>query len=345
MNLIQSGVPARYMALLFDHLERSGTSCGGLLDAAQQRNLNEPQARLAPTQLDALLRALANHTGRGDLAFELGRQIKLNSHDVLGYAMLSSQSTDHALRLVSRYFKLMTPTFTMQYQRCAGHAETRYLPVSAMSEASRWFQLEVLAVSYVVQVAALTQGRLGQCEIHLPMPEPAHAQRYRELGQVQVQFGTPSELGLRIVTDAQQFDRPLPMSDPRTQQQAEASCKVLLQEMQASNSWSDWVAMMLREAEDHQPTLEQLARIRNISARTLDRHLSREAVSFRDLAAAVRNTRALQMLDDGVASISQVAYRLGYTDQANFSRWFKRSNGISPSSYLGQRHKHPSFTP
>ncbi|WP_415872818.1 helix-turn-helix domain-containing protein [Burkholderia ubonensis] len=36
---------------------------------------------------------------------------------------------------------------------------------------------------------------------------------------------------------------------------------------------------------------------------------------------------------EGTLPIAQIAYRLGFTDVANFSRAFRRTHGISPSDY------------
>lgn len=91
--------------------------------------------------------------------------------------------------------------------------------------------------------------------------------------------------------------------------------------------------LMLREAEDCQPTQAQLAELLGVSAHTLARRLSAEGCSFRQLAAQVRHARACRMLDEGQLSISQIASRLGYNDLANFSHAFRRMAGISPASY------------
>lgn len=97
--------------------------------------------------------------------------------------------------------------------------------------------------------------------------------------------------------------------------------------------------MMLRETEDCQPTQEDLARILNMSVRTLDRQLAKEGSSFRALTQSVRNERAREMLADGRQPISQIAFRLGYTDTANLSRWFGKMNGLTPSDFIEQRHQ------
>ena len=89
---------------------------------------------------------------------------------------------------------------------------------------------------------------------------------------------------------------------------------------------------MLRESEDRRPTLDLLAGFMNISSRTLARHLEGEGTSFRNLSLGVRTERARRMLADGELSVTQVAYRLGYTDVASFVRSFRKQTGCTPGS-------------
>jgi AraC-like DNA-binding protein len=91
--------------------------------------------------------------------------------------------------------------------------------------------------------------------------------------------------------------------------------------------------MMLREADDSRPTLDQLAGFVNISPRTLARYLEAENTSFRDLSLEVRTERARQLLADRATSVTQIAYRLGYSDVASFVRSFKARTGRTPTSF------------
>jgi AraC-like DNA-binding protein len=100
--------------------------------------------------------------------------------------------------------------------------------------------------------------------------------------------------------------------------------------------WSERVAAILLEAEDFQPTLTLAADRLHVTARTLERYLEREGCSFRDLSLRIRNQRACSLLVEGRLTISQIAYALGYTDIANFSRWFKKMSGVPPSAYKGE---------
>ncbi|MES2260220.1 MAG: AraC family transcriptional regulator ligand-binding domain-containing protein [Pseudomonadota bacterium] len=333
---MEQSIPARYFALLFDYLEAQGMPCRDVLSAAQVRSLNDPQARLTVSQSDTLMTEAARLTGRRDLGFEMGRLIKLNSHDILGYALISCPTLDHALRMTSRYYRLMLPIFTMQYLRHANHAEVLYQPSAGVQQATLEFYMEVLPLTFHSHVMTITQNQWAPYDVYLSTPAPPHAQRYRELRAARFHFSAHEQPGLRIVFDTRQLDSPLAMTDMRALHQAEARCKLLMNQIDQQGNWSSWVAMMLREAEDSQPTLDELASILNVSARTLDRHLAKHNVSFRELSLGIRNERACDLLASGKHAVSQIAYRLGYTDIANFSRSFKKMNGISPSAYMEQ---------
>jgi AraC-like DNA-binding protein len=127
------------------------------------------------------------------------------------------------------------------------------------------------------------------------------------------------------------------MANPRAMQAAEDRCKALLRGDRGRRRWSDWCRMMLREAEDCQPTLDQLAGFVNLSSRTLSRYLDAEATSFRALSLEVRTERARAMLAADESSVTQIAYRLGYSDVASFVRCFRRQTGRTPTSYRRAR--------
>ena len=48
----------------------------------------------------------------------------------------------------------------------------------------------------------------------------------------------------------------------------------------------------------------------------------------------MRIKKALQLIDNGEKSITEVAYRTGFNDPKYFSRCFKTEMGMSPSAYI-----------
>jgi AraC-like DNA-binding protein len=328
-------LPTRYYALLATRLVQWGIDLPALLRDAQidPVTLAAPDGQFRPEQVERLVALADERAGRSDLGFELGRMLKLSSHDILGYAMLSSPSVDHALRLVSRYFSLITPTYTLRYRCDATHAEALVQPQLALSPRVRELHLEAIAVAFYEHVRALLSGDAPACTIHLSFEPPPHVARYAELSNAVLHFGEQNLPGARIVLARAEVMRPLALADGNALQMAESRCAALLDRVTRGASLSDWIAMMLREAADGQPKLEELAQILNLSPRTLERRLAQEGKGFRELARRARFDRACELLRAGRLSITQIAFQLGYSDVANFTRAFRREAGVAPSVY------------
>lgn len=95
----------------------------------------------------------------------------------------------------------------------------------------------------------------------------------------------------------------------------------------------DAVALIAQMLPYAHPTRERVAKRLNISARTLQRRLNDWGVTFEELVDEYRRERALKLMLRADHSILEVAYSLGYSDPAHFTRAFKRWTGISPKSY------------
>ena len=75
----------------------------------------------------------------------------------------------------------------------------------------------------------------------------------------------------------------------------------------------------------------------NKSVSTLQRQLSAEGTTFREIQDETRQALAEEYVLEGKHSLSQIAYLLGFSDQSNFSRAFKRWSGATPSEYQATR--------
>lgn len=326
-----STLPARYVAQLVDYLESIGIDRARMLRAGRIRSVDTPNGQVTLRQMDALLEAAEQASGREDLGFELGRRLDPTSHDILGFALLTSPTFGHFLRLAVTYQRLMQPYFALRLQRTTGRVELIYRPAIALPLRSMRMLQEAIVLSNHVGFQSALRGKVPAYEAWLSIARPAHAERYRGLAPARFHFGDAAS-GVRISLDAALLDTPLAMANPRAMQAAEERCKVQLRQVRARRRWSEWCRMMLRESEDSRPTLEQLAGFMNISPRTLARYLEAEGASFRDLSLEVRTERARLLLADGELSVTQIAYRLGYTDVASFVRCFRARTGRTPGS-------------
>lgn len=331
----ETEVPARYYARAGEVLLRMGVDVPRILKAARMtpERIGHPDATMRLDQVEALVAEAFALTGRTDLAIDVGRALKLSSHSLVGYGMLSSPNADYALRLASRFFKLIMPTFRMRYRATPGHAEIVFQPALSMSRLCFQFHLEALAVATHWELRELLEGRMPEYDVYFSIAEPPHLARYAEMTEARCHFGWETAPGLRLQFATDFSVHPLAMSDPTSLKMAELRCNAMVRKAVAGGKVSDWVGMMLRESGDGMPTLVELAHTLNLSPRTLDRYLDREGASYRELARQVRHEKACALIEAGELNVTQIAYELGYTDAANFTRAFRREAGMSPSAY------------
>jgi len=86
-------------------------------------------------------------------------------------------------------------------------------------------------------------------------------------------------------------------------------------------------------------TEQDIAKVLNMSQRSLQRHLAEEGHSFGDILQTTRKELANSYLQDSQLSINEVAYLLGFSEQANFTRACKRWFGASPTAFRKQERK------
>ncbi|HEY0974364.1 MAG TPA: AraC family transcriptional regulator ligand-binding domain-containing protein [Solimonas sp.] len=330
-------VPARYYVRLGEILQRYGVDVGALMQAVglSDRDLQQADAQMAFGDVDRLVVRAVEASQRSELGFELGKLLSVSTHSVVGFGMLSSATLDDALRFVSRYFRLVMPSFRLRYTGSADRGEMLFTPVVAMSPVCLNFHLETIAIAALRDIDDLASGRRPPCRLTLSIPEPLHRSRYAELRGVTCRFDSEAGPGpfVRLEISENLRQLPLLLSDPNALQVAEERCRALVRQVTEVRQLSEWMVMTIRDMGEGVPTLEEMAKMLNLSTRTLNRYLEREGTSYRTLAGTLQFEIACERLSSGAHSVTEIGYSLGFRDSANFTRAFRNRAGCSPSEY------------
>ena len=338
MSLYAAIIPARYVAPLLELLrgQPAETLAALLLEAGiDEAELRDRHAVLTIRQFDCLVVAMSRLLGRNDLGFELGQRISIDSHQSLGLAMRQCTTVDEVMRLATRFSRLLTPSFFLQYRRDSQGGGLFMRPAALMSQTALHAFEELFAVTFWRDCVDLL-GRQISVDIYLSMPAPAHIERYARLHPARFHFAALPLPEVRCVLATEWLDRPLLPQPPQLAASVQA-LQVQQQQVARAGRWCDWVSLMLREAQGCQPSREELASLLNVSPTTLTRHLAKEGTNLRALGNQIRHQRACAMLRGSAQSIAQIAYLLGYRSQANFSSAFHRSSGQCPREYRQQQ--------
>lgn len=136
-----------------------------------------------------------------------------------------------------------------------------------------------------------------------------------------------------IVWDAPRFGLQIPTSlqkrknnqaDPVKFRKASLLIQNLVYPPDIDRSLEEMVSAYINATQFHRPTIVEVAKSLGMSTRTLNRRLEQSGVSFRSLLEQSLKSRTQLLLAQGQLSRGEIAERLGYKDQASFSRALRR---------------------
>jgi AraC-like DNA-binding protein len=90
---------------------------------------------------------------------------------------------------------------------------------------------------------------------------------------------------------------------------------------------------------DIRPTIKRVAPRLGMSTRTMQRRLYEWGHSFEQIVDETRRDLAIARLTSGNESITEIAFGLGYSDLAHFTRAFRRWTGEAPREFVASRRR------
>jgi AraC-like DNA-binding protein len=84
---------------------------------------------------------------------------------------------------------------------------------------------------------------------------------------------------------------------------------------------------------DGTPKITSVAESIGASVRTLQRRLSEIDTTFSNIVEEAKMKTADTMIVESDLALNEIAHELGYSDQAHFTRAFRRWAGVSPGAY------------
>jgi AraC-like DNA-binding protein len=304
---------------LQDVLRRHGLSAGALED---------PYAKLPLARYLALFEDAAALLAEDGLGLKLGMRVRPADIGPVGVLFSLSASLRVAFARLAQYVKSVQDG-----------TESRLIPEG---DDYLWH--------YVVTVPGLWPRRqdaeftLATCcqlarlcfapgwrplEVHFEHPGGANAPALRQFFRAPVHFG---QSGNRLVVEGDVARRQHRAEDPGLIYVLERHIEDLMHPAEAPQSMREQVVALIGQQLGHAPvSLASLAAAMGTTARTLQRHLRGEGTSLRQLLQAQRAALAGRRLQDGAASMADIAQVLGYADRTAFWRAYKRWEGVPPS--------------
>ncbi|WP_176000846.1 AraC family transcriptional regulator [Burkholderia vietnamiensis] len=297
--------------------------------------LDDPNLELAAAQelciARNLLRLLKHPPGLG---LQVGCRYTFSVHGMLGYGLISSETVGDALTLALRFLPLSYAFTSITYHEHEHGGVLRFGELDHLADDIRQFLVERDMAAAAVLLRDVLGGDIASLRFAFRGDEPRPA--YRPSRAWPTALGTEHEFSARFNSlsfERSLLSRALPHANPVTASMCEQMCAQLMESRRARTGTAAAVRHHLSAAGAALPDLGRMARLMNVSERTLKRRLSDEGVTFRELLAEARRSAAESLLGADDLTLTEIAGRLGYSDLSSFSQAFKRRHGITPSAF------------
>jgi AraC-like DNA-binding protein len=157
-----------------------------------------------------------------------------------------------------------------------------------------------------------------------------HSDRYVTFFRAPVQFSAPEDALYFELADVQ---RPVPAGNRELALENDRITERYLATLNREKLQDRVREILLRLLPSGKASRQAVAAELNRSVSTLQRQLKAEGASYREILEQTRQTLAQQLVREQRYSLSQIAYLLGFSDQANFSRAFRRWTGSTPKRF------------
>jgi len=275
----------------------------------------------------AVVRALAGLDGSDAAALELGRRYRVTTFGIFGFACISSPTLRDAMLFALRYFDLSfafcIPHVVVGADRLTLELDDSRVP----ADVARFLVLRDLAAIFAVMRDLLPEIALDELTFR---HETATPEPYRAAFGVLPRFGADA---CCATLDPALLSLPLPQANDQTVALCAAQCETLVARRRQRSGISQQVRERLVRLGGVDAGMDEIARQLTLSTRTLRRRLTEAGTSYRALVDEVRQTLAEELLDTGVLSVEDVAYRLGYAEASSFIHAFKRWTGLTPAAF------------
>lgn len=310
--------------------EQLCTLAGLSISALQSKN----PLVITPKQLNDLWLNACHLSNDPLFGLHLGESLQASALGMVGLIIQHSSTVGEALTQAASFTHLITDLFGMQVTQHKTGFTVQFIPYKdgTQEHSFAFQQMMDLFMAYTLhEMDGLVLQVIQPKQVKLPFHSHNEAEYQRVLRCTAIRKSREYV----IEFDKQHWDTPVLTANYALQ-------SLLLQKVGAvddtlsniPNLRTRLSSYLLANAYLGIPSLEDLAANFNTSARTLQRKLQEEGITYQQLAESVRKSLALHYLESGSYPIKEISYILGYNELSAFTRAFKRWTGSSPVNYL-----------
>jgi AraC-like DNA-binding protein len=317
-------------------LERQGHPLPEVCRAADvdPQIVNEPNSRVPAAVMERLWALGETLTGDPDVGLHSAESYNPGALSIVGYVVLSCRTAGEALHRLTRYAPLLNEGLVVELTEREGRTICRF----AASERHDSFLhrsprqvMETLAAGTVVTLKRLATGPVDPIGVTFRHSQPASViEHHRILGSA-IRFDQGDDT---VVYPTSVLETKLISADPALLEVFEGDARRRLELLVSRGGISGRVLELLgARLKGEVPPLSAVASELAMSERSIQRSLSEENTSYRQLIDDVRKNLALEHMSRPGTSATDVAFLLGFSEPSAFTRAFRRWTGTAPTQF------------
>lgn len=290
----------------------------------------QPGARILFAKMNLLWRAAVAATGDAAFGVKVGNRVAPSDFFVLGHAWLASETLLDALHRLCRLRQVVSTTRgeLEVVEHAQGYAliNRGELREADLQPAAR----DAGSLAFLRMCDAICTPKVRPLSVNLAEERKATTVNYEKSLGCPVSFKGTDEFWVFSAAD---LEAKLTGSIPDVAEAIDRIAADYINSLDEGAVAHDVRQALLQMLPSGKVDQESVAARLHRSRSTLQRQLGAEGTSYRDVVESTRQALAKNYLKNDDYSQAQVAFMLGFTDQSNFARAFKRWTGISPGEY------------
>jgi AraC-like DNA-binding protein len=283
---------------------------------------------LSTEEMFGLYSAIQEVSGDPLIGLKLVSEERIERYSPTAIAALYSRSFRDALDRIARYKRLTCPEeIRVVDRRNECTVEFAWL----LAEQAEPATLIDVCFAWIVTIGRRGTGkRVTPLRVELTRPE-GNRPLYEQYFGCSVNFGAPHN---RLIFHSDDIAQPFLTHNPDLLEMVAPQLEAELRQQLANKSLQEQVKGILKKfLAGQRPRLEDVARELRVSARTLQRRLLAEQLTFQNLVEGARREMAQHYLLQSSLELNETAYLLGYEDPNSFIRAFHQWEGTSPGEW------------
>jgi AraC-like DNA-binding protein len=325
------------LAAVFDTLASQGFAAEEILrsvDITPER-VHSAKARISLRQLAAACQNAIRLSTDRHLPYRIGTTIHISTYGMYGYAILCCPDFRRAMEFAARYHALAAPLAIIEFREdrkgAIWHIEP--IPYSVIDRRLYRFIAELQIGIHISLMRDIMGPEFLPQEISLAYPQAEDFSLTPELVGCEVRFAQPTN---QILFESKWLDQTATLGNKTTYPTILALCDDLLGDLRLRVGPAGKIRAILLRDIANPPTFAAIAKLLDVSTRSLRRQLQQQNTSFRGLLDELRTQLALKYLRSTDLANEEIALALGFSDAANFRRAFHRWTNKAPSAIRGE---------